>query len=78
MNTLDKYLKNNGTNRFQVSKKANITPSTLQRAAISPRGVDGITVYVLKAIALALNKPIGTVLEELIKESENDYNEGNK
>ncbi|MGM0175666.1 hypothetical protein [Enterococcus sp. DIV0800] len=66
MNYLDRYLKSQGTNRNRIAEDFDISPSTLQRAAESQRETDGISGYILKTIAKALEKSPGTVLDEMI------------
>ncbi len=65
-NIFDAYLKANNTTRYQVAKQSGLRASTLQRVANSPQGIKGMTIRVVSAVALTINKPSGTVVEELI------------
>ncbi|NVY96995.1 helix-turn-helix transcriptional regulator [Lactobacillus sp. DCY120] len=67
MSTLQKYLELNQITRYQISKKTGITQSSLQSTVESPRGLAGVTVKTLTAIATALEKTPGQVLDELIE-----------
>lgn len=65
-NIFDAYLKANNTTRYQVAKQSGLRASTLQRVAESPKGIKNMTIRTISAVALTVNKPSGTVVEELI------------
>jgi hypothetical protein len=65
-NIFDTYLAQNGTTRYQVAKQSGLRASTLQRVAESPKGIKNMTIRIISAVALTVNKPSGTVVEELI------------
>ncbi|MEN2665544.1 hypothetical protein AAG897_12715 [Lacticaseibacillus rhamnosus] len=64
-NLLDAYLEEQGTTRYQVSKKGDIASMTLANAAKKARAIE-ISTRVILAIAKALQKKPGEVLDGLI------------
>lgn len=66
MKTLQNYLDQKKVTRYKISKVGHISTSTLQSAVNSPNGINGLTVKVLCAIAMTLNKTPGQVLDEII------------
>lgn len=77
MNVIQQYLDANNITRYKVSKLSGISQPTLKAAADSKNGIDGLTGKVIKAMAVALNKTPGDVLNELInlEESTMAFNE---
>ncbi|KAA9322934.1 MAG: hypothetical protein KIC59_01660 [Lactobacillus jensenii] len=67
MNVLKKQLKKENVSAYLVSKKANIPYTTINNALKDSKKLDGQTVKVLKAAALAINRTPGQLLDELIK-----------
>lgn len=66
MNVIQEYLDQSNITRYKISKISGINASTLKAAADSKNGIDGLTGKVIKAIALALNRTPGTILDEMI------------
>lgn len=66
MNVIQNYLDKHNVTRYKVSKLSGISQMTLKHAVDSKNSVDGISGKVLKAIAIALDKTPGQVLDELI------------
>lgn len=66
MNVIQSYLDKHNVTRYKVSKISGISQMTLKHAVDSRNGIDGISGKVLKAIAIALDKTPGQVLDELI------------
>lgn len=64
-NLLDTYLEEQGTTRYQVSKKGDIASMTLSNAAKKALAIE-ISTRVILAIAKALQKKPGEVLDGLI------------
>lgn len=67
MNVIQNYLDKHNVTRYKVSKLSGISQMTLKHAVDSKNSVDGISGKVLKAIAIALDKTPGQVLDELIE-----------
>lgn len=67
MNTLKKYLDKNSITRYQISKKTGIANTTLASAVKDTKPLSGQTVKVISAVAEALGKTPGTVLDELLQ-----------
>ncbi|MCO6542144.1 MAG: helix-turn-helix transcriptional regulator [Lactobacillus sp.] len=67
MNIIQKYLDQNDITRYKISKLTGISNTTLQSAVTSKNGINGLTGKVIIAIAKALNKTPGTVLDEIIE-----------
>lgn len=67
MNVLQKYLDQNGITKYQVSKATGISSMTLSHATADSKPLSGQTVKVIAAVADALGKTPGTVLDELIE-----------
>ena len=66
MNVIQKYLDQNNITRYRVSKISGIRESTLRASVSSKNGINGLTGKVIIAIAKALNKTPGQVLDEII------------
>lgn len=66
MNVIQKYLDQNNITRYRVSKISGIRESTLRASVSSKNGINGLTGKVIIAIAEALNKTPGQVLDEII------------
>lgn len=67
MNVLQKYLDQNKMTRYQVAKKTGIANTTLANAVKDTKPLAGQTVKVISAVAKALGKTPGQVLDDLIK-----------
>lgn len=66
MNVLQKYLDQNKMTRYQVAKKTGIANTTLANAVKDTKPLSGQTVKVISAVAQALGKTPGQVLDDLI------------
>lgn len=66
MNVLQKYLDQNQITRYQVAKKTGIANTTLANAVKDTKPLSGQTVKVISAVAQALGKTPGQVLDDLI------------
>ena len=66
MNVLQKYLDQNKITRYQVAKKTGIANTTLANAVKDTKPLSGQTVKVISAVAQALYKTPGQVLDDLI------------
>lgn len=66
MNVLQKYLDQNKITRYQVAKKTGIANTTLANAVKDTKPLSGQTVKVISAVAQALGKTPGQVLDDLI------------
>lgn len=66
MNILEEYLSQNKITRYQVSKRSGVYQSTLQKAVNSKSGSNGLSGKIIKAVAVALSKTPGQVLDEII------------
>lgn len=66
MNILQKYLDQNKISKYKVSKLSGISQMTLSHATADNKPLSGQTVKVISAVATALNKTPGEVLNELI------------
>lgn len=66
MSVIQKYLDQNNITRYRISKISGIRASTLQAAVDSKNGINGLTGKVVIAIAQALDKTPGQVLDEII------------
>lgn len=66
MNVLQKYLDQNKMTRYQVAKKTGIANTTLANAVKDTKPLSGQTVKVISAVAQALAKTPGQVLDDLI------------
>ncbi|MCT3206462.1 hypothetical protein WJM93_14205 [Lactiplantibacillus plantarum] len=64
MNTLERYLKLNNLTRYKVALVNNVRDSALQRAATATE-ITEISIKVLKMIAIATDKTVGQVTDEL-------------
>lgn len=71
MALLDQYLELSGTTRYQVAQDNGIRQSMLQRAAAHTQ-VDSISARVFMYVGHTINKTPGTVLDEMLKLSQND------
>ncbi|MCT1215820.1 XRE family transcriptional regulator [Latilactobacillus curvatus] len=71
MNVIQQYLDQNNVTRYKVSKLSGLGQTTLKAAVDSKNGIDGLTGKVIKAIAVALDKTPGTVLDELVQLEKN-------
>lgn len=67
MNIIQQYLDQNEITRYKVSKISSVSQPTLKAAVDSKNGIDGLTGKVIKAIAVALDKTPGIVLDELLQ-----------
>ena len=67
MAILDDYLTENNLTRYQVAKRGNIAPTTLQNAITRNYSVNRISVKVIVAIAEIVGKTPGTVLDEILE-----------
>lgn len=74
MNVIQQYLDQNNITRYRVSKISGVGHTTIKAAAESKNGINGLTGKVIKAIAVALDKTPGTVLDELITLEKNNLN----
>lgn len=66
MNVLQKYLDQNKITRYQVAKNTGIANTTLANAVKDTKPLSGQTVKVISAVAQALDKTPGQVLDDLI------------
>lgn len=66
MNVLQKYLDQNKITRYQIAKKTGIANTTLANAVKDTKPLSGQTVKVISAVAQALDKTPGQVLDDLI------------
>lgn len=73
MNVIQEYLDSQNITRYEVSKKSGIAATTLQSAVDRENATDGLTGKVIKAIAKALDKTPGTVLDEILKIENNKH-----
>ena len=67
MNVLQKYLDQNKVTKYQISKASGISQMTLSHAAADTKQLSNQTVKVISAVAKALDKTPGQVLDDLIK-----------
>ncbi|MDG2984368.1 TIR domain-containing protein [Latilactobacillus curvatus] len=74
MTIIQDYLDKNNITRYKISKLSGIGQPTLKAAVDSKSGINGLTGKVLKAIALALDKKPGAVLDELIEFNNQELN----
>lgn len=65
-NVLQIYLDKNGVSKYKVSKVSGISQMTLSHATEDGKKLDGQTVKVIKAVAQALDKTPGQVLDDLL------------
>lgn len=72
MNALQEYLDQNGVTRYQVAKQTGISNTTLANAVKETKPLSGQTVKVTSAIAQALSKTPGQVLDDLIELDEDN------
>ncbi|GAF40174.1 hypothetical protein FC83_GL001320 [Agrilactobacillus composti DSM 18527 = JCM 14202] len=72
MNAYQAYLDKNNLTRYAIAKASGLANSTLQRAA-QAKAIDTISIKILKATALALNKKPGTVLEEILELEKSEH-----
>ncbi|KPD34315.1 helix-turn-helix domain-containing protein [Pediococcus acidilactici] len=63
MSLLKEYLDSNNITGYRIAKDNNITQSTMTR--VINRDLDNLSFKYLKAIAISLEKDIGTVAKEL-------------
>lgn len=66
MNVLQRYLNQNGITKYQVSKASGISQMTLSHATAENKALSKQTVKVISAVAQALDKTPGQVLDDLI------------
>ncbi|APT14752.1 hypothetical protein QP094_06545 [Lactobacillus jensenii] len=66
MNILKIFLEKNKVSAYSVSKTSGIPYTTINSALKDGKKLDGQTVKVLKAVALATNRTSGQLLDELI------------
>lgn len=66
MNVLQKYLDQNNLTKYQIAKKTGISQMTLSHATEDTKPLSDQTVKVIAAVAEALNKTPGQVLDNLI------------
>lgn len=67
MNALQEYLDQNNITRYQVAKQIGIANTTLANAVKDTKPLSGQTVKVISAVAKALGKTPGQVLDDLIE-----------
>ncbi len=67
MNVLKKYIDQNNITKYQISKLSGISQMTLSHAAADTKQLSNQTVKVISAVAKALDKTPGQVLDDLIK-----------
>lgn len=72
MNALQEYLDQNGVTRYQVAKQTGIANTTLANAVKETKPLSGQTVKVITAVAQALGKTPGQVLDDLIELDEDN------
>lgn len=70
MNVLQKYLEQNNISKYKIAKTTGISQMTLSHATEYGKKLDGQTVKVISAVAQALDKTPGQVLDDLITLSE--------
>ena len=66
MNVLQKYLDQNKVTKYQVSKASGVSQMTLSHATADTKQLSNQTVKVISAVAQALGKTPGQVLDDLI------------
>ena len=71
MNVLQKYLDQNKISKYKVSKIAGISQMTLSHATEDNKPLSGQTVKVIAAVAKALDKSPGQVLDDLFQLEDN-------
>lgn len=71
MNALQEYLDQNNITRYQVAKQTGIANTTLANAVKETKPLSGQTVKVIRAVAEALGKTPGQVLDDLIQLDDN-------
>lgn len=71
MNVLQKYLDQNNVTKYQVSKLSGLSQMTLSHATADTKPLSGQTVKVIRAVAEALGKTPGQVLDDLIQLDDN-------
>lgn len=67
MNVLQKYLDQNKVTKYQISKASGVSQMTLSHATATTKQLSNQTVKVISAVAKALDKTPGQVLDDLIK-----------
>lgn len=67
MNVLQKYLDQNKVTKYQISKASGVSQMTLSHATAATKQLSNQTVKVINAVAKALDKTPGQVLDDLIK-----------
>lgn len=72
MNVLQKYLDQNNVTKYQVSKLSGLSQMTLSHATADSKPLSGQTVKVISAVAQALGKTPGQVLDDLIELDEDN------
>ncbi len=72
MNALQEYFDQNGVTRYQVAKQTGIANTTLANAVKETKPLSGQTVKVITAVAQALSKTPGQVLDDLIELDEDN------
>ena len=71
MNVLQKYLDQNKISKYKVSKISGISQMTLSHATEDNNPLSGQTVKVIAAVAKALDKSPGQVLDDLFQLEDN-------
>lgn len=71
MNVLQKYLDQNKISKYKVSKISGISQMTLSHATEDNKPLSGQTVKVIAAVAKALDKSPGRVLDDLFQLEDN-------
>lgn len=66
MNVLKKYIDQNNITKYQISKLSGISQMTLSHATADTKQLSNQTVKVICAVAQALGKTPGQVLDDLI------------
>ena len=66
MNVLQKYLDQNKVTKYQISKASGVSQMTLSHATADTKQLSNQTVKVISAVAKALDKTPGQVLDDLI------------
>lgn len=66
MNILKKYIDQNNITKYQISKLSGISQMTLSHATADTKQLSNQTVKVISAVAQALGKTPGQVLDDLI------------
>lgn len=70
MQTLKKYFEINNLTAYRVGKENGIPNQTINRQ-LNNDTLDGLSIKIIKAIAISTNKTPGTVVDELVELDEN-------